>query len=49
MQKLVNIQKRLKAPKGQLNKFGGYLKEFLKIFVFLRKRICLMIKAGEQE
>lgn len=24
MQKLVNIQKRLKAPKGQLNKFGGY-------------------------
>lgn len=24
MQKLINIQKELKAPKGQLNKFGGY-------------------------
>lgn len=24
MNKLINIQKELKAPKGQLNKFGGY-------------------------
>lgn len=24
MQKLVNIQRILKVPKGQLNKFGGY-------------------------
>ena len=24
MKELIDIQKRLKAPKGQLNKFGGY-------------------------